>query len=1113
VKSCAWLASHLRRAAIVLVAVSMTACGRHETPSVVLAEQCERVQGELPLLVRVQPPAAGELLVRVVPKGISVLVDIDHERARSQVDRFGVIAFVRTARANEPFVVGVFSRDSPEIAGEACVTVTRLPDSDPARLRAERAFAAAGHHLQSGDPKRAFDDYLAAARDFDDFDRVRAAEARHAMAELAYGKISRETDAYWLARVALADFGAAAAPGLRSSLFSLQARTLLESDRFEPNERHDRVFRLLTEAQRLAGQDPFGARELPRLDILRGFMEYRAGNPANASAYFSKAASQCEALHDWECYARALQNSASLAEEARDFTVALKAYADALRVLPPHLDPQLTADIWGNQGRLQGTAGLVEQSEQSHRQSIRLHANIGDCEGARVGTARLGSLLVQVGSVAEGGSLLARATSLECPALLAAADTDIEFVPALTVEACADLPKAETLGPSGKLAVFNALLGLREALRLDNRQAAANRCLAAARDFAVTARTAVRLTNAEGDALLEQRKPTAATTAFRDAVARADAAGLPENNEHRSATLLGLARASLQARQPQDARDYARKSLALGSARADVSQVVSSLQLVARSHSDAGDEGQAISVLRTAIALVDRVPIGDLDPDERATWLGTQHEVFAELTALFATKAAISDEDKWQAFDASERGRARSLRYAVNQATADNATPSAEASLRYRDLMQRIADLAKPATPGGPFQVSMQSLEELARSGAPPDDTPTDAALQSALAALDATAVEYATGRDEMYAFVVDSEHISVTRLGPRQEIASAAANLYERLRNPESAPADVQRSAAKLAKLVFWPIAERIKRDRIVFVPDDSLHTVPFAVLPSSADERAPLLIERAELAVAPSTLFITHGRAARSARAGSSRFELIGDPIFRAAERDRECADEVLEAQPSGLAAGSGTNIAAGVTRNLPRLPGSRQEVLAIAQIARKSAPSTRVSTHLGCEATPSALRSAAASSPDLLHIATHGYVDAFRPRLSALALTQDSAQDGGATSVGLLDILNMKVGARLVVLSACDTSRGRLLPGEGVLGPAQAFLQAGAASVVASYWRIPDEHTAPFMETFYRYLLVDRLSAAAALRRTQLDYARDRASHDWAAFTLYGWPDTAI
>ena len=149
----------------------------------------------------------------------------------------------------------------------------------------------------------------------------------------------------------------------------------------------------------------------------------------------------------------------------------------------------------------------------------------------------------------------------------------------------------------------------------------------------------------------------------------------------------------------------------------------------------------------------------------------------------------------------------------------------------------------------------------------------------------------------------------------------------------------------------------------------------------------------------------------------------------------------------------------------------------------------------------------------SPDLLHIATHGYVDAYRPRLSALALTQDSSASGGSGTFGLLDILDMRVASRLVVLSACDTSRGRLLPGEGVLGPAQAFLQAGAASVIASYWRIPDERTAPFMESFYTYLLIDRLSAAAALRRAQLDHAKDRSSHDWAAFTLYGWPETTL
>jgi CHAT domain-containing protein len=96
---------------------------------------------------------------------------------------------------------------------------------------------------------------------------------------------------------------------------------------------------------------------------------------------------------------------------------------------------------------------------------------------------------------------------------------------------------------------------------------------------------------------------------------------------------------------------------------------------------------------------------------------------------------------------------------------------------------------------------------------------------------------------------------------------------------------------------------------------------------------------------------------------------------------------------------------------------------------------------------------------------------------------------------------------------VLSACETSRGRLLPGEGVLGPAQAFLQAGAAAVVASYWRVDDLTTSRFMQEFYRYLLIERLPAATALRKAQIEAAGSASPHDWAAFSLYGWPDSSI
>ena len=1101
---------------LALLACVLSACGFHEAPRAVLAERCEPLRVSQPLVVTIEAPGQGPLRFMVEPRGVSVIASIDRVRARSQVDRFGVVTFVRQAHAGERIAIGVESRDSPQIVGEVCVSVAQLSGTDKARLRAERAFAAAGERLQAGDPKGSFDEYLAAARDFDDFDRVRAAQARHAMAELAYGKISREADAYWLARIALADFGVAASAGvnagLRSSLYSLQARTLLESERFEPEERRARVFGLLTEAQRLAERDRFGARELPRLEILRGFMEYRGGETAKASAYFSRAAAQCEALHDWECYARALQNSASLAEEARDFMVALKAYEDALRVLPPHLDPQLTADIWGNQGRLQGTAGFFQKSEQSHRVSIRLHADIDDCEGARVGLARLGTLLVQVGSIAEGLDHLTHAASLECADLLASAKLDSAPAPAAVGDACVDLPKADSLGPSGKLAVFSALLGLHDALQLENRPAEAKRCLAVARNYAGTARTRLRFANAEGNALLEERKAQAASAAFARGLVSADKEGIPQIHEHRSLAYLGLARAALLEQQPAIARGYASRSLVLGSARADVSQVVDSLRLIARSFSGTPQSGQAISILRTAAGLVDQVPIDNLDAEKRATWLATQHAVFAELITLFATSANADEARLWQAFDASERGRARSLRYAVNQEMGfrpkDNRAGPSWA--RYQELMQRIAKLAQPVQEGTAPQFSTQALDEITRTSETSAEASARGVLQQHLAALNATAVEYAAGRDEMYAFVIDGEHISITRLGSRQEIAAAAAALYERVRNPESAAGDVERASAKLARLVLWPIAAQVTNRRVIFVPDDSLHTVPFAILPWSAEKDAPLVVERVELSVMPSTLFVTQPRDPPAPRVTSPRFELIGDPVFRHADWQRDCADAASTPANTRMAAQS-SSVAA--RRSLPRLPGSRKEVLAIAQLAQRFAPSSHVNTRLGCEATPAALRAAAAASPELLHIATHGYVDAYRPRLSALALTQDSAANGGAATVGLLDILNMRVASRLVVLSACDTSRGRLLPGEGVLGPAQAFLQAGAASVVASFWRIPDERTAPFMESFYRHLLVDRLSAAAALRRTQLDYARDRASYDWAAFTLYGWPDTTL
>jgi CHAT domain-containing protein len=319
-----------------------------------------------------------------------------------------------------------------------------------------------------------------------------------------------------------------------------------------------------------------------------------------------------------------------------------------------------------------------------------------------------------------------------------------------------------------------------------------------------------------------------------------------------------------------------------------------------------------------------------------------------------------------------------------------------------------------------------------------------------------------------------------------------------------------VRAAAQKVARLVLWPITQYLTSGRIVFVPDDALHTVPMAVLPWGDDPNQRLVLEHAETVVIPSALFLTHVPHAASEHSNSPRLALVGDPVFRISDWRRECTE--IKTASSGKSPSLQRTLTSW-TESLPRLPGTRTEITAIARLARESRPASRIETLVGCAAVPTALRKAAGPDVDLLHIATHARIDAQRPRLSALALTPESPTDNPASTFGLLDILNLKLNSKLVVLSACETSRGKLLPGEGVLGPAQAFLQAGSAAVLASYWRVDDEVTAAFMQRFYRYLLVDRLSASAALRKTQLESAASGKTYEWAAFSLYGWPDSSI
>jgi len=148
--------------------------------------------------------------------------------------------------------------------------------------------------------------------------------------------------------------------------------------------------------------------------------------------------------------------------------------------------------------------------------------------------------------------------------------------------------------------------------------------------------------------------------------------------------------------------------------------------------------------------------------------------------------------------------------------------------------------------------------------------------------------------------------------------------------------------------------------------------------------------------------------------------------------------------------------------------------------------------------------------ASSYDVLHFATHAVIDDESPLFSSLVLAGSEAEDG---LLEAREILELPLKANLAVLSACETARGSVHDGEGMVGLSWALMAAGCPVSVVSQWKVASASTSRLMVAFHRQLLASRGKAGAtaeALRRAQLATLRGEYGHPfyWAAFMLVGY-----
>jgi CHAT domain-containing protein len=366
--------------------------------------------------------------------------------------------------------------------------------------------------------------------------------------------------------------------------------------------------------------------------------------------------------------------------------------------------------------------------------------------------------------------------------------------------------------------------------------------------------------------------------------------------------------------------------------------------------------------------------------------------------------------------------------------------------------------------------------------------SPDALTLKSIQARLDpqTALVEYWAGAEGVAAVWVTREQAGISQ----SHLSAAEMDTLQRFITglPDNLSGRWQEDFQKISSMLPSDIAP-LAQDRyshVMIVPDGFLSLLPVELLPAASGQ--PLLESR-DVTYMPSAVLLLRG--ARQ-NASSTRLpwqqQLVGfgDPA-------------VVGGGESSL-----TSAARGEING--SLPASGEEIRGI---ARMSAGRTKL--FLGADDRKQTFFASAHSGAALLHVSTHAVADMDDPERSRLLFSPDEpGQPNNYLFLKELYDLDLR-STSLATLSACDTERGRLVPGEGIQAFSRALLAAGSRSALTTLWRVPDGPTSQFMQHFYFYLLKKHQSKAEALRLTKLEFLHSgtELNHPryWAAFVLNG------
>ncbi|MDJ0522924.1 MAG: CHAT domain-containing protein [Planctomycetota bacterium] len=336
---------------------------------------------------------------------------------------------------------------------------------------------------------------------------------------------------------------------------------------------------------------------------------------------------------------------------------------------------------------------------------------------------------------------------------------------------------------------------------------------------------------------------------------------------------------------------------------------------------------------------------------------------------------------------------------------------------------------------------------------------------QRLLAASDAFVV-YSLLGDEALALVVTRGDSRIVRLGDPQRVRDAATASFD---DPDRDP---KVAMGRLRELLVEPLKLSKKTKRLLVSPDGILGYVPFS-----------LLAGKRQVAYVPSAA--AYGVLCEERTHRGDGVLALGDPDYK-----------WKTVRPEAIAQRGGMR--------LVPLPATREEARLVGDVVLldKEATPTRFLETVGTRKRWAAV-----------HLACHGLIDPERPMRSALGLAFES---DGSNLLVCADIFQRRIPADLAVLSACETGKGTIMSGEGIVGLTRAFMLAGAPRVLVSLWKVDDQATQALMVEFYKRWRPKKgrgVGAAEALRLAQAHVrSKPKWKHPyyWGAWVLWGLPD---